>query len=154
MNTIRVSQCRRATKYAKEEGYENIPAWSRGAKPWRELSPFFIGPVCFIDENGKENTATIFENFWRAHKVYDVDSNDMPTNLFYEKRDKIMKSVDVVPKVKKIQKYAFFNGEKLDLIQSRKKIYIAFLQKCYRKHKVYQLLLEKYKSNNKLMIIE
>lgn len=42
---IRVAQKTRTSAYPKKDGYEVLPIWSRGKKPWKELSPFYLGPV-------------------------------------------------------------------------------------------------------------
>lgn len=66
---IRVCGQARGFKYPEETGWTVVPAWSRGASPWKQLSPFTIGPVEYI-EDGVPCTAIIFENFWHAHKVF------------------------------------------------------------------------------------
>ncbi len=53
--------------------YENIQAWSGGTEPWKQLSPFVIGPVVLEGEIKALN----FEDFWQAHKVYEnVDAQN------------------------------------------------------------------------------
>lgn len=54
--------------------YENIQAWSGGTEPWKQLSPFVIGPVVL---EGEEIIAENFENLWQGLKVYEkVDAQN------------------------------------------------------------------------------
>lgn len=50
--------------------------------------------------------------------------------------------------------YAWWNEEKLDVVQARKAIYIPELQKLYRAHPVYQKLLEKVRGGQNIIIVE
>jgi hypothetical protein len=64
--SIRIRGVARGIPYPSEkDGYKNIPAWSRGASPYKQLSPFIIGPVIHGDERAEN-----FENFWQSHKVW------------------------------------------------------------------------------------
>ena len=57
---IRIGQQQRAKAYPTFEKYEIIPAWSRGAGEWKNLSPFYV----------KFQDGIIFENFWQSQKVW------------------------------------------------------------------------------------
>ena len=57
---IRLGQQQRAKAYPTFEKYEIIPAWSRGAGEWKQLSPFYIK---FEDD-------VIFEDFYQSQKVW------------------------------------------------------------------------------------
>lgn len=66
---VRVRGVARGVPYPNVKGFTNIPAWSRGAAPYKQLSPFFIGPVIY-EEYGEIKKCAIFENFWQSFKVY------------------------------------------------------------------------------------
>lgn len=66
---IRVRNVERGVSYPNVAGFNNIPGWSRGAKPWKDLSPFTIGPVIF-EEDGQMKHANIFENFYQSMEVW------------------------------------------------------------------------------------
>lgn len=99
--------------------------WSRG------LSPFFLGPVNLY----LSYTAKNVENAWQFSKVYDVhvDENGNPTPEYftwavngwadsYAHRYPMGKGV--------IPQYSYWDGEKLDYISARKKIYIPLYRKA------------------------
>jgi len=162
--------------YPKVEGWENIPAWSRGAKPWKYLSPFEIGPVMY-EENGNIISAALFENFWQGWKVWEVvkkqnqksqkskwvwpkerhvDINLNPNELWVKWHNAMMKHKTPVrrPNGKNIPLYAYWKGKKLGIVEARKQIYIPYLQYLYRSHPTYKKLLEKVLAGSKIIILE
>ena len=64
---IRVGGTKRTIGYAHEDGYINLPIISRGPYPWKQLSPFYLGPV---KDPNIEIEANNVENFWQFLKVY------------------------------------------------------------------------------------
>lgn len=68
---IRIGQQARATSYPTYPGFEIIPAWSRGKAPWKNLSPFYMGPVKFKYPNGQEDESPNVENYWQCHKCWE-----------------------------------------------------------------------------------
>ena len=50
--------------------------------------------------------------------------------------------------------YAYWKGEKLDTVESRRQIYIPYLQELYRAHPVYLKLLAKVRSGQSVILIE
>lgn len=68
---IRIGQTQRTLSYPEFPGFEVIPAFSRGKKPWKELSPFFIGPVVFKYPNGETGKCGNLESYWQSYKVWD-----------------------------------------------------------------------------------
>ena len=162
-NKIRIAQQAKGRSYPIFQDYEVIPAWSRGRGEWKELSPFYIH---FED-------GVIFENFWQSNKVWrevgkqktanwnwpsevhlDKDNNPNDKWIHWHKTLKHHNLPVRRPNGKAIPLYAYFNGEKLDIIEARKKIYIPYLKQLYRKNPVYQQLLEKVKSGKNIIIVE
>lgn len=158
--SIRVCGIARGVSYPSEnDGYRNIPAWSRGASPYNQLSPFFIGPVIHGEERAEN-----FENFWQSHKVWPVIlatkeqhvENGEPNAQWKVWHDKLMRNKTAVrrPNGRAIPLYAWWEGEKLGVVEARKRIYIPYLQELYRKHPVYQQLLEMVRGGQNICIIE
>ena len=160
---IRIGQQRRAKSYPKFKDYEIIPAWSRGAGKWKQLSPFYI----------KFNDGVIFENFWQSQKVWmkvdkqkqknwkwpeeiHVDKNENPNKKWQIWHDKLLHHDLPVrrPNGRNIPLYAYWNGEKLNTIEGRKEIYIPYLKELYRSNPVYNDLLNKVKAGIDIIIVE
>lgn len=169
---IRIRNVARGVSYPSVKNFTNIPAWSRGASPWKQLSPFIIGPVVF-EENNQVKQATIFENFWQGFKVWKavdkqktknwnwpaethVDIIDNPNNNWYKWHDSLLKHTLPVrrPNGKKVPLYAWWKGRKLGVIESRKEIYVPYLQQLYRNHPVYQKLLNEVRTGKNIIILE
>jgi hypothetical protein len=145
------------------EGWENIPAWSRGAYPWNQLSPFIIKG---FDECNN------FESWWQSFKVWKkVDARkgwdwtwpaethaeeDIPNEQWHKWHQALLKNPHPVrrPNGRAIPLYAWWEGRKLGIIEARKEIYIPYLQKRYRESPIYQKLLEKVKSGQNIIILE
>lgn len=161
--SIRIRSVARGVPYPTQEGWKVIPAWSRGASPYNQLSPFHIK-----DENGH-----IFENMWQSYKVWDtvqkqnksnwswkeekhVDEYNKPNNEWEKWHHSLKSHQQPVrrPNGRNIPLYAFFEGEELDVVQARKRIYIPTLQRLYRAHKVYQDLLQLVKGGQNIIIVE
>jgi hypothetical protein len=178
---IRIYQSGRGKSYPVKEGFKNYPIFSRGAKPWKELSPFIIGPVSYISAvTGKPAKAPVFENYWQAHKVWEhVDrQNQKSSGWIYPKEthigkdglpnekwkiwhDKLMSFEKAVrrPNGKAVPKYSWWlnekgKHEKLDIIDARKKIYIPTLKALYRAHPVYKRILKDFKAGQNIILIE
>lgn len=64
---LRVGGQKRRVGYAHKTGFTNLAIISRGPAPWKELSPFFLGPV-YDPKTGLQ--AENIENFWQFMKVY------------------------------------------------------------------------------------
>jgi hypothetical protein len=58
------------------------------------------------------------------------------------------------PNGKAVPLYSYFQGEKLGLVEARKKIFIHYLKMIYRKTPTYQELLKKFRSGQSIMLIE
>lgn len=107
----------------------------------KELSPFFLGP-CKLYRNFQSKN---MENAWQYSKVYKkhLDENNGPSleyfkwayygwNSEYAHRYPMGKG--------SIPEYSFWNGEHLDYIEARKKIYIPLYSECARKTDAFQKL--------------
>jgi hypothetical protein len=175
---IRIGQQNRAKPYPKYDGFEEIAAWSRGKQPWKQLSPFFLGPVKFINAEGGLEEAQIFENFWQSFKVWEnVEkvnkkewlwpaeqhvTGELPNEMWYNWHQTLLHHNQPVrrPNGRVVPLYAWwFNQEtqeyeKLDTIAARRKIYIPYLKQLYRAHPTYNLLLQKLRQGINLMLIE
>jgi hypothetical protein len=178
---IIVCQFGRGVAYPKKEGFKNYPIHSKGAKPWKELSPFFIGPVDFINSKGQIDSCPIFENYWQGSKVWKnvtkqnqkkpewtwpsethIGKDGEPNNAWRKWHDALLAHEKAVrrPNGKAIPEYAlWFNKEsgeyeKLDTIEARKKIYIPVLKELYRKHPVYQKMLKEFRGGQNMILIE
>lgn len=156
----------------KAPGWTVIPAHSKGAKPWKELSPFFIGPVIF-DENGVQKRAENFESFWQSFKIWrnvekqsttewnwpaevHVDANENPNASWQKWHDALLKNKMAVrrPNGRAVPLYAWWKGQKLGIIEARKQIYIPYLQDLYRQSPIYKQLLEMVRNGKNIIIIE
>ena len=161
---IRIGQQSRGNPYPSYSNFETIPAWSRGAGKWKQLSPFYLK----MQEN------VIFENFWQSHKVWEkvdkqktvnwtypaeihVDLNGEPNSNWFKWHNKL-KYHDLPvrrPNGRNIPLYSYWvNNKKLNLIESRKEIYIPYLKQIYRATPVYYELLDKLKKGKNIMIVE
>jgi hypothetical protein len=140
--SIHVRNVARGVSYPELAGWKNIPAWSRGATPWNELSPFTIGPVEF--EGVVCNT---FETFWQSFKVWQkvdrqthwswswpaeehVDEKGEPNEAWKKWHVALFANKHAVrrPNGRAIPLYAWFKGQKLNIIEARRQIYIPYLQ--------------------------
>lgn len=177
---IRIGQTRRAHAHPTYPGYETISAWSRGKAPWKDLSPFTIGPVKFTNDNGEKDSAKIFENFWQSFKVWEkvgkqnqkdkktkedvwvwpaethIGKDGFPNEKWEKWHNALLHNEAPVrrPNGKAIPKYAWWDGEKLDILEARRQIYIPFLKVLYRAHPTYQKLLAKVRSGTNIMLVE
>lgn len=152
--SVAVYACKRGSLYPQKEGWINIAAWSRGPKPWSALSPFFMGPI---------EDAQNFETYWQTFKVWDtvggekhVGPDGLPNEAWHAWQKKLRAKSEAVRRPNGYVKplYAWFKGQKLDVIQARKQIYVPDLQRMYRAHPVYQQLLALVRGGQSVIIIE
>ncbi len=122
------------------------------------MSPFLIGPVVT-----KEEIAKNFENMWQARKVWEkigsevhVGADGLPNEAWKKWHDTLVAKKEAVRRPNGYEKplYAWWEGEKLGVIEARKRIYIPFLQELYRAHPAYQQLLTKVKNGENVLILE
>lgn len=152
--SVAVFRCARGVAYpAAKEGWTNIAAWSRGAAPWKALSPFFVGPI-----EGCSN----FETYWQTFKVWEfidgerhVGDDGLPNEAWHAWQTRLRSKPEAIRRPNGYVKplYAWFEGQKLDVVQARKLIYIPQLQRLYRAHTVYQQLLKLVSEQGQSVII-
>lgn len=106
----------------------------------RELSPFLLGPVELYGGYVAENV----ENGWQFAKVYMTHTKDgEPTEAYWNwaKKGWADRVAHRYPMGKlSIPMYSLWDGQKLDYIEARKKIYLPLYAKAARKTDAYALL--------------
>jgi len=159
---IIVFRCERGKPYPSEKatGFKNISCWSRGASPWSQLSPFHLGPV---------EQSLNFENFWHAQKVYErvaeqkqehwkwpAEDHGSPNEAWHAWRRALYANPFPVrrPNGRTVPLYAFWEGERLGIVEARKRIYIPYLQALYRAHPTYTALLNLVRGGQNVCLIE
>jgi hypothetical protein len=114
-----------------------------------------------------------FESWWQSFKVwYHVDAQKtrawtwpaefhitlekMPNDKWHAWHKALIENPEPVrrPNGRAIPLYAWWNGEKLNVIEARKQIYIPYLQRLYRAHVTYQRLFEMVRDGHSIVLIE
>jgi hypothetical protein len=164
--SIKVCATARGHAYPNVAGWMTIPAWSRGAKPWSDLSPFFMQSP----DNPKGN----FESYWQSWKVWEhvaaqnrpewkwpaqihvAADGQQPNELWQKWHDELANHHLAVRRPNGWAKplYAWWKGQKLDVVEARKQIYLPGLQALYRAHPTYQKLLALVQSGQNVIIVE
>jgi len=132
----------------------SVNTTSRSKEKWSQgLSPFFLGPVKLYG-NFK---ATNVENAWQYCKVYTehLDENNEPTQKYWEWAKEGWSNPKPVrfPMGKGAKPaYSLWDGQKLDYIQARKKIYAPIYAKAVVKSAAFLRLEETYKSNKEMYL--
>lgn len=124
-------------------------SWSKG------LSPFFLGPCQLYDFFVSKNV----ENAWQFSKVYNgyVDENGSPNENYWTwaKEGWNSKFAFRYPMGKNIKPlYSYWDGQKLDYIEARKKIYIPLYQKAVQNSEAWFELLKIYKANKDIWLFD
>ncbi len=117
----------------------------------KQFSPFFLGPVKLY----KNYHALKHENAWQFSKVYKehVDQDNNPCNKYWEWAEKGWSDnwAHRFPMGKGAKPlYSFWDGEKLDYISARKKIYIPLYSQLITKTKAFEKLVEIKESMDKI----
>jgi hypothetical protein len=127
------------------------------SKDWgRGLSPFLNGP-CPLYPGAPAPQAFNVENAWQYSKVYKqhTDKNGDPSEEWYRwaKIGFLTRQAKRYPMGKgREPEYAFWNGEKLGYIESRKKIYIPVYSSAIADTEAFQRLIDTYKKFGKLTL--
>lgn len=123
--------------------------WSRG------LSPFFIGPVILYDNYIAKNV----ENAWQFSKVYKehTDFHGNPTQDYFKwAQDGWNDSFAYRYPMGKGSKplYSWWDGQKLDYIEARKKIYSPLYAKAVIKTSAFQTLKSIHESGDSFVLVD
>lgn len=172
---IRIGGTKRGVGYTKviDDSYTVIPCISRGAAPWKMLSPFYL-PIDFKTENGQ---ATSLENFWQGSKVYaeivkhktgdwkqtaerhairrDDGTWDI-TEDYFKWRKRLFEHPKAIrrPNGRNRPLFSLLGSERFGYIESRKKIYEPLYIKTARRTTAYKKLYEMYKEGKNLLLID
>jgi hypothetical protein len=124
-------------------------SWTTG------LSPFFLGPC----ELYGDYVCTNVENGWQYSKCYSehVDAEGNPTPDYFKWALKGWCNERAVryPMGKgRKPLYSWWNGEKLDYVTARKKVYIPLYAKAVYKTEAYKKLKKKYKDNGEVHLLD
>lgn len=168
----------RGAPYPALDGYVTIPAWSRGAQPWCNLSPMRLGPVWIQDpadvvrpgfslmDGSVWAQATCFENYWQGSKIYQVDLVDatLPVTVenlkpaFWTRRAEVFASVKPVRRALPKARYGvpiagYYEGEVMDYVTSRVRIYAPFYSRLVVDTPEFQQLLFNAQSGVPLLLV-
>jgi hypothetical protein len=119
----------------------------------KALSPMILGPVN-IPNRG---IAKKVENAWQYSKVYSnhIDKDGNPTTQWYlwSKKGYMANRGERYPMGKgSVPEYSFWNGEKLDYLTAREKIYIPIYTEAARCTWAYKNLLDIYKTKGEVLL--
>lgn len=129
-------------------GYKNINVCSSARGIFKELSPMYLGPV--------EDSQTM-ENFWQFSKVLnsEIDVNGDPGQLFFERRETGFSSPKGIRRKsdKSPVEYFYWKGEKLNLVEARKRIYCYYYELLVVKTDAYKSLEDMLKRGINIQIL-
>jgi len=142
---IRVTGMR--NKIPEEDDIMIINCTSRSKEPiWKQLSPFFLGPVQLYDEHESMN----FENAWQYAKVYKQHTADgEPTKEYWNwaKNGWSLKKAVRFPMGKGAKpEYSLWKGNKYGYIEARKNIYAPLYAQLVVETDAYKQLKETFES--------
>lgn len=124
------------------------------AKSWSQgLSPMYVGPVHLYENYNAFN----IENAWQYSKLYSefADSNGNPTKKYFDWANAGWQSrwANRYPMGKgKIPLCSVWNGEFLNYIEARKRIYVPLYAKAVVKSVAYPLLEQIYREKGSLVL--
>lgn len=135
-------------------GYRRIDVTSHARDIFRTCSPFFAGPVGLYGDFIAKNV----ENGYQYSKVYSrfigKDGNPTPEYFEWAKQGWDDAVAHRRPFGHIEPKYSWWDGEKLDYIQARKKIYIPLYSKAVVKTEGFQELERLYAAGEKLCLLD
>lgn len=135
-------------------GETEVNTTSRSNENWqRGLSPFFLGPCKLYGPHIAQNV----ENAWQHSKAFleHVDTSGNPTNVYWDwaKKGWSDKWAHRYPMGKgRVPLYSYWDGERLDYIEARKKIYVPLYAEAVLKTPSWQKLLSLYRGGEKLAL--
>lgn len=123
----------------------------------RSLSPFFVGPIDLYAGYKSIN----MENCWQYSKVYGhtdhVDENNNPTESYFSWAQKGWADVKAhrYPMGKGMKPlFSFWDGEKLDYVSARKRIYLPKYAEAVSQTYAWTKLKELYQNNETIYLID
>jgi len=135
-------------------GYRRIDVTSHANDVFRSCSPFFVGPVSLYDGHMAKNV----ENAWQYSKVYRefLDDQGDPSPAYFEWAERGWDDFIAHrrPMGHKVPAYSFWDGQKLDYISARKRIYIPLYSKAVVKTEGYQALKQLYDAGEPLCLLD
>lgn len=135
-------------------GYRRIDITSHAKDVFRTCSPFLCGPVALYGDY----TARNVENAYQFAKVYReyADTNGNPTPAYFEWAQNGWSSTVAQrrPFGHRAPLYSFWDDDKLDLVQSRRRIYIPLYSQAVVKSDGFQELRRLYQAGNRLCLID
>ncbi len=131
-------------------GYKNINVCSGARGIYKELSPMLLGPILEVG-------AQKMENLWQFSKVLEseLDDNGDPGQLFFERREEGFSSHKGIRRKsdKSPVKFFYWESEKLDLVEARKKIYCNYYESLVVKTDAYKELEDILKRGINIQIL-
>ena len=123
-------------------GFTEVNTTSRG--PFKDLSPFYLGPYAWWNAAGNRTVCQVFENLWQYSKVYPQHAvNGMPTQEFFEWRAQgfAKRRAERYPMGKGAKPlYSWWNESALSYIEARRVIYIPLYRSLVLRTKSYAML--------------
>jgi len=138
----------------KAYGAMVIMTMSRSVVSWqRGLSPFYLGPVKLYGGH----TARNVENAWQFCKVYKShlgpDGNPSPEYFAWAKKGWGDTKAHRYPMGKgAVPEYSWWDGEKLEYVQARKKIYAPLYIKAVAGTDSWKRLKHEYEANSDIVL--
>lgn len=140
-------------KYKIPEGAVVVNTTSRSSNWSRGLSPFFVGPIKLYADYESVN----MENAWQYSKVYakHIDASGDPSEKYWEwaKAGWSKRLADRYPMGRgAIPEYSFWDGQKLQYVEARKKIYIPLYSDAVRATVAFETLKKTYEESDILVL--
>lgn len=131
------------------DGIEQINTTSRSNNWSVNLSPFFLGPIKLYGDFISKN----MENAWQYSKVYEYyleKDGSVGDRYFNWAQDGWNNTRAVRYPMGKDAKplYSYWNGDKLDYVSARKKIYLPLYAEAVQKTNAFQILKRKYEEGD------
>ena len=140
------------------EGVEVINTTSRSKNWSRGLSPFFCGPCYLYMHNGEHLVAKNVENSWQFCKVsqeYGDENGPFSSYWSWARAGWSDSYAHRYPMGKgAIPLYSFWDGEKLDYIEARKKIYIPLYSQAVVKTEAWKQLKSLYDEKGEVALFD
>jgi len=135
-------------------GYRRIDVTSHAKDIFRSCSPFLLGPVSLYDDY----TARCVENAYQFCKVYreytDKNGNPMPTYFEWAQTGWSSSVAQRRPMGHCLPLYSYWDGDKLSLVESRRRIYLPLYTRAVVKSDGFRELKRLYDAGEQLCLID